>query len=601
MKKFKRILAGAFATVATLALASFAACNKNTPPPDTSSPEVVEPEIDNTCTNEAKGHEYSEETGVCVYCEKPPLLPKLEDGAQFTNVSPCTHSGNCGCQFKGSGKDGYNGIQLAEGCYTVPLNSKGEVWLSFAVSQAGQYVFCTVDGANGATATRYVASEGGVYKGADAILDEDGNLLSFSNCGKMYYSTFWRTTYQIKGAAGAQVKVRFVRVAEPIWEPSIIRTSVNAQQLTEKAQNQPDNMVLTEAPYTTEYFKNDDGYYYLGTKQNPGKQLYAAISKKADRLFSGKSFTTVLQGAHSALSLYAGETAEGNLNYHSYVPFIMNWTDPDATWYAENNYGYSTEEPAGDPTKVCYQNYCNDDGVYPVNQELFDFLNHYVSAHLPADKNIVDDEGKLTVEQSTLWLSACFTYTEVPLGWQQNPYKLTTGDNDVEVTSSTQWFTVEALDKYILRCNDESITLFDKSFASTQAPFAIKLEQAEDSQGRLIFALKTNDSSTKTVRITVEAIAPPVQETLTVDTHEVSISAGSSAVLSAAGFSASKLYTLTWTAVEGVTVTINNQTCSGTEYVLEEPVESISVELLNGTTEDINFTLTLTEADRPAS
>ncbi len=381
-----------------------------------------------------KGHDYGN-TGVCVRCEEKAKIPAVASKQKFPLVEPCTHDKYpCPlCDYPpDAGEDKWNRLELKEGCYTVEIGSKGELWLSFSVEAAGQYALHSVGGANGVTASRHAANDSYVNEQGISAVVEENNFYAYDNCGESYFNSFWRSTYCLKGTVGTRVKIRFIRIADPAWEPDSIHTVVHAMELTQKAENAPVGKALVDVPYDSEYFYDESmGYYRMGTKEAPGEIIYAAINKEAPRLFNeGTSFRNLRQGSPTALNLNDGVTEDGDYNVLCYTPFIMNWVDENAIWYGENNYGFATTEPVGNPDKKCYQNYCNDDGVYPVNKELHAFLTLYTKLNMPVDEAVTSELWSSGTASDYLWLSACYYYAEQAQGTAENPHILTVGSND---------------------------------------------------------------------------------------------------------------------------------------------------------------------------
>lgn len=460
MKKFAKRAAILLSLVAFSSFTAFVGCddpaNSSSSSTHSSTDSSDSSQVqDNACTDEKKGHAYSEDTGVCIRCGKEAVIPPPSANMQYPLVEPCTHTknGNCSeCLYQGAGEE-YNRFELFlnEG-YTVEIGSSGELWLSFSTKEygananagrSGQFVLRSVGGSNGVKVTRHSATTHYVTPDGKPAVEKDGDFYSFVNCSDAENNEQWRATYCLKGEKGTQVKVYFVRIADPVWEAKTIRTKVYAQELKEKAPEPEANQQLVEVDYKADYFYSDpatggDGYYHLGTKENPGKIIYAAISKSAVRLFgedSSTSFTNVLKSFGAALDLQDGYTADGDYNILCYTPFIMNWKNDDASWGSRP--GSEEETPETDPNKVCYQNYCNSDGVYPVNAELFKFLNLYVAKNKPVDDAITNEDYQN--KAPWIWLSACFTYEEIKLGTQKNPLPLAVGKNTV---TTLKWDTL---------------------------------------------------------------------------------------------------------------------------------------------------------------
>ena len=141
----------------------------------------------------------------------------------------------------------------------------------------------------------------------------------------------------------------------------------------------------------------------MGTKENPGATIFAAITKTAPRMLLDKAFTQI-QYEGDNLSLPFGTTADGDYLMKDYCPFIMN----DAAYGG---------------TEKSYQNYVNSDGMYPVNEELFTFLNLYVNKNKPMD---IPDEI-WDNKRENAWLAPCYYYANLTPGTEAFPIETSVG------------------------------------------------------------------------------------------------------------------------------------------------------------------------------
>ena len=395
-----------------------------TPPQTSDSASESTPNPDNPCEN---GHDYTYNDGLCE-CGDELILPALP--SQIVNASPDGGNGDPypNSEIENSGR--YECRAGEDGIYsfTIPEtpNSDGlhEIWLSFRFFETagpGQYALQTLERSESIQIARYDASASFIPSyGDEARALEDGNLCSVVNISKKYLSTAedyfgLRATFCISGNPGDTVKLRFFRAAEPVWEPGTLYIDVIPEQINGvKAPEGDVGKVLTEVPYSTKYFYDEScGYYRMGTEANPGEIIYAAITKATERQLQGASFT-MIQYEGNALTL-GGELTEDGQNYsvYNYVPFIYN--NNAEIYYTEQGEALPVQ---GDPTKNCYQNFVNSDGVYPVNQELFTFLSRYVKKHGTV-------EGPTPQYAANAWLAACFYYKQIPLGENGNPHVVT--------------------------------------------------------------------------------------------------------------------------------------------------------------------------------
>ena len=454
----------------------------------------------------ARGHDYSGENNLCIRCEAEITIPPLESGQTFTAVETCTHNdeqiyeGLCNCAYKGRGEE-YSRLQLTEGCYTVETVSNGEVtnaiWISFSVQSAGQYMLYSIDNEGKVTAARYDASAHYVTPIPYNATVKEGDFYSYVSCSEKYFNEEWRATYCLKAVAGTAVKLCFVKIAEPIWERKSVYTMVYPQEINgQKAPNAPENTKAVEVDYDSEYYYSDpafggDGYYHL---QATDEVIYAAIDSTPTRLLLTGKFTNVHYEG-SALNLQNGFNADGDYNIRNYVPFIMNCADDNDIF---------NESLAPDLKKNCYQNFCNADGMYPVNQELFTFLNLYVKSTKPIDDAITVDDWKN--QEDWLWLSACYVYKSIVAGTEENPLSLTLGENTVNIPLfDSLYCNLQADGVYTIKCDTEKVKIAIGKNTLLSAPFEVAVETSVSAPIEFTFSTADGKAASATVTVTQTA------------------------------------------------------------------------------------------------
>lgn len=402
-------------------------------------------EKDRTCTvcNEyekvtmdARGHSY--ENGGCTVCGAPPLLPT--DAGNTTLLQPTD----------GDGSE-YNRFECREGYYELEIPSNDGIWLSFAISQPGQYALYSVNGANGCSIERYHASAHWVNGTPTytAITLGDGNIYTSFSCPDKEFSKYWRATYKLIGAQGKTVTLRFVRIAELAWQPDVYEEIVTAKEIDGKAQDGAAGTVVTEVPLTTNVLYNSTtGFYEMPT----GETVYVAITAAASRLLGeGTNFISTLETANP-FSLSNGTTEEGDYYVKNYAFFITNYQ-----YGIENGRSYFLTDDEfnyiSNPSAICYQNFVNKDGYYPLTEELKAFLQHYVRIHPPVSQTAESPD-------ENAWLAACYYYEEQTLGTENNPQVLLEGDNEVSLKQGENYSaTITATGTYTLTCTDPDVTI----------------------------------------------------------------------------------------------------------------------------------------------
>ena len=428
----------------------------------------------------ARGHDYKS-NGTCARCGETPTLPKTDANATYINIYDTDSS------CKGTDFDRYP--VATDNYYEIEIGRTKSLWISVAVPEAGQYAVYSIEN-NGVSIKRYDAStqyipidQEGNYIGYEQGNLANGNFISTVSCGDIYWSDQWRATFCFSGNAGSTAKIRIVKIDDAAWQPGYVRKDVLAEQIDGKAPNGPEGAIPTVVPYDTEYFydyneETDTGYYRMGTPENPGDIIYVAITAVAERLLLDKSLS-VIQYEGNNLTLGDGTTADGDYLLRQYAPFIMS----DETYGGTSN---------------CYELYVNDDGMYPVNQELFEFLNLYVKNTKPMDipDEIWDD---VTKRENSAWLSACYYYDVLPLGSQLNPYKVTDNKFTVETKEYeyvyyniryTNETDSNAYVSYVdIICEDPNALLYINNQPHF-APFNVRIETNYSVGADLMFASK---------------------------------------------------------------------------------------------------------------
>ena len=374
----------------------------------------------------ARGHNY--DNGICSVCGDGPIFPEAPASIEYTTLT-------------GAGGE-FTRYECQEGYYEVTVHQDdqdndeaGVEWLSFSVPSAGQYALYTVaesdELSEAVKIARHDASFANITRpGYDARKLDDGNYYSSVNCGEKYWNQNWRATFAVYGNEGETVQVRFVRIGDPIWAPSYVYEDVYAQEINGvKAPESAANEILKPVEYGSEYFYDETaGYYRMGTAQDPGKIIYAAITASATRVFSSGALTDVYIGGGN-YSLHHSNTVEGNY-------LIKNYG-----WFLLSNGGLGTLDEhrtfipnPSDPTANCYENFVNSDGMYPVTQELHEFLVLYTKSNRPSDLSSETDPAIL----NNAWLAFC-SYYDNANGTQHSPYEI--GLGEVEVTTKGMSFT----------------------------------------------------------------------------------------------------------------------------------------------------------------
>ncbi len=389
----------------------------------------------------ARGHNYcgkensEDANGVCHVCETKIYETRTTstNGITFYDTKSKVDGEKV---ISGKGEE-YDRYEMSVGYYEFECLD-GPVWLSFIAPEAGQYALYTVGSLDQSIEiTRYNASFASTNTSNPypARILSDGSLYSTVNAGSDWSLEGWRGTWTIYGTAGEIVRLHFVKIAEPAWEPKVVQKEQTPKQINGKvAPNGPENTLPADVPFDTKFFKDDDGYYYMGTKENKGAPIYAAITKPASRMFNNGGFLEAIgenggEGIRSNLYLDTGKfNADGDFVIHNYVPFFVNETGEG-----------SSEAKSTAPANI-YPNYVNKDGLYPVNEELFNMLKYFTQKNRPMgmpDDYVFGSDSYSEVA----WLSCCYYYKNLVPGSQELPNALEgTGTKTLTIKKNTRTY-----------------------------------------------------------------------------------------------------------------------------------------------------------------
>lgn len=438
-------------------------------------------------TVSSRSHAYNEKTGTCSVCEKELAYPTIQSGS-FSDVFDYAN-----------GNDGspYSRIEIStDKNYTLSISAGSSVWLSLAFPNAGQYALFTIGGANGATIKRHDASahyipsdDEGNYIGFNTITLANEEQVSLVNCSEKHWNPAIRATWSITATEDTEVKFVAKRIENPAWEVKSVYETASPKQLNKmKAPDGEYALSPTEVPYDTEYYFDEwNEVYRMGTKENPGAIIYMAVSSPAERLLGEKAFTQ-LQDEGANIALQVGKTKEGDNLVLQYGGFIAT--------------KYSTER------NNSYDAFTNAHGLYPVNEELHEFLVRYTNANAPLS---LPEEYKQpqAVREKHAWLSACYYYSEVVQGTQAHPYEIGLGAHEITTLKFDYvYYKVKYEDPTnttgvyycTISCQDENamMILDDTTY---NGPFSVKIEVNPNLGKTLSLAGKNGAQVTYTLTI----------------------------------------------------------------------------------------------------
>lgn len=395
------------------------------------------------------------------------------------------------------------------GYFEVELTANGVddgyTFFNFSIPQSGQYALYTLSNTSGVTVINYPYSAHYVNLsiGEPTHALKSGKLYCLYNMSDVYFNSqnaFVAFAFQC--TQDTTLKFRFVRVGEPINPPEHVVTDITAQEIRGKA-SVPDGKEGSPVAYDTPYFFDENatisvtpfeggtpvtvsGFYRMGTPQNPGEIIYAALNAP-NRLID-----------IPFADIYLTEDLVINVGIDEQTG---NYLDNDYRDFITNDKG-TCDEAQADLTFACYENACNADGYYPVNAEIYAFLQNYLISQSPYFGDEYE-EGE-EPEESTWWLSVCYYYKDIHYGTAEHPFSVVEGENPIELESakSVQYYnfktTTETVD-YIVSCEETGvyIVLENTNYA---APFALAFT-TDDVDG-ITFSIKSMGALNFTVCIT---------------------------------------------------------------------------------------------------
>ena len=373
--------------------------------------------------------------------------------------------------------------------YSAVTDKFGEFWFQYSVPRAGQYAVVSHKNPNGLTVERYDANAFYVNPAplSGRIMD-DGNFVSTVSVDEVHYHDQWLTVGCIKGTqSGQKVTFSIVRVEEASWKPSNIYEDIYAKQINGvKAPNGAQGTKPIEVPYdsTGIYYNQQTGWYHMSS----GEVIYAAITKKAERQFGGGTiaFTDLLSvGSAQNFRIQHSTLPTGDYLIYNYAAMIMADPTLEGVSYNENS----------------YEAQVNKDGLYPVTQELHDFLVSHAKNHQPAT---APDAG----HKENAWLSVCYYYKALTPGSQENPFEITqTGTftatrynmfKPVYYTFKPAINGTSALSAYVLSVATDGVTLnlYGQQYQNKDGNFGIQsiIFEANPALG-VTFMFSTVDAS----------------------------------------------------------------------------------------------------------
>ncbi len=301
-------------------------------------------------------------------------------------------------QFSGGNGTEYDRYQAVEGTYKINVTEEDQKqYIAFFPSKTGTWAIESSGGTaiiNPKVSFYNASAEylGNPVESNDDKSETDKNFYyEFEVKPKFYYGVIdendsavvnpeYRDTFmvQIDDSTISSYPVTFditFKFVSDYYTPDkeYTRHDVQTTETLSKFPDRPSDVEFKTVPYAaTPVYNETDGFYHIGSED--GEVIMVRITQVATRLFD-TSFTLV-NANRNCLLLQTVE--DGEIVLYDYSDLIIN----------------------------VYPQYCNDDGVYPVNQELYKFLNMYIVENL----NDVNIPASTPTEKK--WLAPCYYYKQ---------------------------------------------------------------------------------------------------------------------------------------------------------------------------------------------
>ncbi len=303
---------------------------------------------------------------------------------------------------QGSG-DEYDAYQLQEGVYSVTLLGKTEIFYAFQPSKAGTYRIYSVGTAD-------VAMQ--AYQGSDSFLHSptlyddrsaaDKNFVSnvqispsdltngdgsANTAFRSYFSVAYADKATDLSISGCILCIEYVSEE---YSPDAIVETITLTTADEALYDESGNIVpyekqsgtLTPAQYNAEFIYNEaDRYYHIGSKNGPVALMM--FTKTPDRLLD-QPFNKI-----------ANPDPNDPADNANPATLHLTFTDPETGKITVKEYNKLINE--------IYPSAVNEDGVYPLTQEMYEFLYQFVVV-------AQNDINVQNVPKELRWKAPCYYY-----------------------------------------------------------------------------------------------------------------------------------------------------------------------------------------------
>lgn len=285
--------------------------------------------------------------------------------------------------------------------------------IEFSPSQGGKYTISTPQ------ATSAIVVKSGEQELTDAM--ENLQSTDFSSAKSVDYK-FTEDQIGNKIYIGVAIKVANypTTASVSIVQAKQLKNNTTDAPVSEslKQQEKPEGQVLLPVEITQEnatgLSKGEDGFYHLGSPT--GELVWVLITEPItdkDRWYAKTALAYLEQKENVAtyvLDVTSTSDKENNDKGNTYLDYrlrIRGFKDYDVKESA-NSREPSITIPTTLTEQNCYANFVNEDGAYPLNEELLNFLTYLYNSN----KEFIEYNAPQDVEKSLTWMFPLFYYGE---------------------------------------------------------------------------------------------------------------------------------------------------------------------------------------------
>lgn len=219
------------------------------------------------------------------------------------------------------------------------------------------------------------------------------------------------------GKYPATATVEFVKANDLVDTTTDVEVKATLTQFADNEDNEKTLIPIDLDGTDTIYYDEDKGYYRLGDGEDPkaSDPIVVVMLKKnldSDRLYLGEGAPLIYleMATNGQIAPYVfdvtedkTDTSKGN-SYLDYRKMLRGFVEYDKPSNSRDNLSIPEELEE----ENCYVNYVNSDGVYPLTEELKEYLQLFAKYAAEYKKNNMGQD--LIPEGDENWMFACYYY-----------------------------------------------------------------------------------------------------------------------------------------------------------------------------------------------